>query len=202
MSAIVYRISAEAKLEGHRRFGKQIKGWALRCPSCGHFQSVRDFQIHKHVPITIKTVHGLACSVAVVKNALATHLMSTDEAVNVLWDLVNEASPNQDLHYLKGTSTVIDTLLKRVRSNRTSVHVENFHIVKKVLVRTKGSRRPVPPLHITCNCGREVPIQKPESKHTMRDLATGKLSRYACVCGIVYDCRGWLVSMPREVSNP
>lgn len=193
MSEIVYRISDKVKLEGLRRFGEQIKGWALRCPNCRHALSVRDFQNHKDVP-PLKTIHGLACSVAVVKNALATHLISTDEAINVLWDLVNEASPRQDVHYIQGTSAVIDRLFDRVRSNLTSIHIGNAHAVKKALIRTKGYRVGQPSsLQLTCDCGRKVPIEKPESEHTMRDIATGNLSRYACACGVIYDCRGWLV---------
>ena len=41
------------------------------------------------------------------------------------------------------------------------------------------------PLHVECECGAQVPIE-----------LDGPDAR--CECGIVYDCRGWIVERPAE----
>lgn len=193
------RVKAARKMEGLRRFGAHTKGWKLRCPSCGHFQSVLDFKHHHKGISAVKTVHGLATSIAAVKTALASHVLSTDQAIDVLWDLAIEASSRRDLQYVKGTSAVIDRLCNRLETTQTSIHLEttvmSMHIVKKALIRAEGYPLGQPaPLYLNCDCGREVAIDKPEWQHTLKEIATRKLSRYTCLCGNTYDCRGWLVT--------
>lgn len=58
------------------------------------------------------TTYALAASVAVIKNMMVMGLLNDVEAASALWALVNEASPNEHVHYKPGMSAVVDTLVR------------------------------------------------------------------------------------------